>query len=127
MSAIDLPRARRLAFGLVLGQGAVTLAAALCAWVVSGRWAAESATLGGGIATLGSLAMAALVFGRGTGDPKRALTAFYLGEAVKVVVVIALFVIVLKLVAVMPLATCTAGACTWEYIALGFAPLTLYS
>jgi ATP synthase protein I len=112
VSAIDLPQARRLAFGLVLGQAAVTVAAALCAWAVSGRRAAESAALGGGIATIGSLVMAGLVFGRRTGDPKRALMAFYLGEAVKMLVVIALFVAVLKLVAVAPLAMLATFAIT---------------
>jgi ATP synthase protein I len=105
VSAIDLPHARRLAFGLVLGQAAVTLAATLCAGWFSGRLAAGSAALGGGIATLGSLAMAALVFGRWSGrSAQSALTAFYLGEAVKIVVVVALFVVVLKVMTVAPLA-----------------------
>jgi ATP synthase protein I len=105
VSAIDLPHARRLAFGLVLGQAAVTLVAALCALGLSGRLAAQSAGLGGGIATLGSLVMASLVFASRTGrDPQRALTAFYVGEAGKLAVVIGLFVLVLKSVKVAPLA-----------------------
>jgi len=39
VSVIDLPRARRLAFGVVLGQAGVTVTAALCAWIVAGRLA----------------------------------------------------------------------------------------
>jgi ATP synthase protein I len=111
VSAIDLPHARRLAFGLVLGQAAVTVIAAACAAALSGRLAAQSAALGGGIATLGSLVMAGLVFGgRSDRDPQRALRGFYLGEAVKLAVVVGLFVLVLKTVAVAPLAMLSAFA-----------------
>src|SRR5205814_6985464 len=79
--ATDLPHARRLAFGVVLGQAGVTVAAALCAWGIADRRAAFSALLGGGIATAGSLVMARLVFGGGAGaDARRALGALYRGE-----------------------------------------------
>jgi len=102
---IDLPRARRLAFGVVLGQAAVTLLAALCAWQLSGRLAAASALLGGGIATTGSLAMAGVVFGGAAGaSPQRVLSVFYVGEALKLAVVAVLFVVVLKVMTVSPLA-----------------------
>jgi len=112
--AIDLPHARRLAFGVVLAQAAVTVTAALIAWGVADRRAALSALLGGGIATLGSLVMAALVFGGGRAmDPQRVLGMFYLGEAVKVALVIVLFVLVLKLVNVAPLAMFVAFAATF--------------
>jgi F0F1-type ATP synthase assembly protein I len=112
--AIDLPHARRLAFGVVLAQAAVTVAAALCALGLADRHAALSALLGGGIATLGSLVMAALVFGGGKGlDAQRVLGTFYLGEAVKVAVVIVLFVLTLKWVNVAPLAMLLAFAATF--------------
>jgi ATP synthase protein I len=112
--AIDLPHARRLAFGVVLAQAAVTVTATLIAWGVADRRAALSALLGGGIATLGSLVMAALVFGGGRAmDPQRVLGMFYLGEAVKVALVIVLFVLVLKLVNVAPLAMFVAFAATF--------------
>jgi ATP synthase protein I len=105
VSAIDLPHARRLAFGVVLGQAAVTVVAALVALVLAGQLAAISALLGGAIATLGSLAMAALAFGgRTAGSPQRALGAFYAGEALKVVLVVALLAGVLKWMHVAPLA-----------------------
>ena len=63
MFAIDLPRARRLALRVVLGQAAVTVIAAMCALALGGERASVSALLGGGIATVASLAMAGLVFG----------------------------------------------------------------
>ena len=112
--AIDLPHARRLAFGVVLAQAAVTVTAALIAAGVADRRAALSALLGGGIATLGSLVMAGLVFGGGKGlDAQRVLGMFYLGEAVKVGLVIVLFVLALKWVNVAPLAMFVAFAATF--------------
>jgi ATP synthase protein I len=112
VSAIDLPQARRLAFGVVLGQAGVTVMAALCAWGIADRRAGLSALLGGGIATVGSLAMAALGFGGARADARRALGAFYLGEAVKLAVVMVLFGVVLKGVRVAPLAMFAAFAAT---------------
>jgi ATP synthase protein I len=112
--AIDLPHARRLAFGVVLAQAAVTVTAALCAWGLADRRAALSALLGGGIATFGSLVMAGLVFGGGTAmNAQRVLGMFYVGEAVKVALVIVLFVMALKLVNVAPLAMFLAFAATF--------------
>ncbi len=124
MLAIDLPHARRLAFGVVLAQAAVAITAALCAFGLADRRAALSALVGGGIATLGSLVMAGLVFGGGKAmEPQRVLGTFYLGEAVKVVVVIALFVMTLKWVNVAPLAMFVAFAATFlvYWIALAVA------
>ena len=104
MSAIDLPPARRLAYGVVLGQAVATVTVALGAWGLAGPQAAWSALLGGGIATAGSLAMAGVGLGGAGANAQRALGAFYLGEAVKLAVVIVLFVVVLKVVRVAPLA-----------------------
>ena len=113
MLAIDLPQARRLAFGVVLGQAVVSGIAALCAWALAGRVAALSALIGGGIATAGSLAMAGLVFGSAAhGSAQRAVSAFYVGEAVKLLVVAVLFVVVLKVMTVAPLAMFAAFAAT---------------
>ncbi len=114
MLAIDLPHARRLAFGVVLAQAAVTVTAALCAWGLADRRAALSALLGGGIATFGSLVMAGLVFGGGTAvNAQRVLGMFYVGEAVKVALVIVLFVMALKWMNVAPLAMFLAFAATF--------------
>jgi ATP synthase protein I len=122
VSAIDLPHARRLAFGVVLGQAGVTVIAALCAWAVDARGAAGgqlagiSALLGGGIATAGSLVMAGVVFAGNTASAGKALGAFYLGETVKLAVVVALFVLVLRMVKVAPLAMFAAfGAALLVY------------
>ena len=114
MLAIDLPRARRLAFGVVLGQAGVTVMTALCAWGLSGWLAARSALLGGAIATLGSFAMAAVALG-GTAKAgaRHALGAFYVGEALKLAIVIVLLVVVLKAMRVAPLAMFAAFAATF--------------
>ena len=113
MSAIDLPRARRLAFGVVASQAAVSVVAALCALALGGRVAALSALAGGGIATAGSLAMAGVVFGGSVGGAQRALARFYLGEALKLAVVVVLFVVLLKVMRVAPLAMFAAFAATF--------------
>ena len=113
MSAIDLPRARRLAFGVVLGQAGATVIAALCAGAVGGQLAGLSALVGGGIATVGSLVMAGLVFGNGAGSAQGAVSAFYVGEVVKLAVVAVLFVVVLKVMRVAPLAMFAAFAATF--------------
>lgn len=80
MSVIDLPHARRLAFGVVLGQVTATVMAGLLAWAISGRLAAFSALLGGGIGTAASLVLALVGFSRGAVDAERALRAFYRGR-----------------------------------------------
>ena len=114
MLAIDLPHARRLAFGVVLAQAAVTVTATLIAWGVADRRAALSALLGGGIATAGSLVMAAVALAKAGGSsPQSALMRFFVAEAVKVALVIAMFVVVLKTVNVSPLAMLGAFAATF--------------
>ena len=114
MTAIDLPNPRRLAFSVVLGQAAVTLIVALLSWVIADSRAALSAALGGGISAVASVAMALLSFGdRTAGDPYRALRAFFTGEAAKVAIVIVSFVIVLKMMKVVPLAMLGAYIATF--------------
>jgi ATP synthase protein I len=101
---IDLPAAKRLAFGVVRGQAAMTLVAALVGWALGGLHVGSSAALGGGIGTLASLGMALLAF-RGTAgsSPGRILGAFYAGELVKVALAIVSFILVLKLTGAAPL------------------------
>lgn len=99
------PNPRRLAFRVALGQAAVALAAAALSWVIADFRAALSAALGGGISSVATFAMALLSFSKGAAtDPLRAIRAFFVGEAVKVTVVIALFVVVLKTMKIVPLA-----------------------
>jgi ATP synthase protein I len=94
---IELPDARRLAFGVVLGQTAVTLVVAAASWALAGSSAVISALLGGGIGTLASLAMVAFAFGRwASASAERMLAAFYAGEVAKLVVVVVLFVAALR-------------------------------
>ncbi|TLY73340.1 MAG: hypothetical protein E6K49_14595 [Gammaproteobacteria bacterium] len=114
MIATTQPSARRLAFGVVLGQAAITAIVALSSWLIAGRGAALSALLGGGISTAASLVMAALSFGGSAGvNAQRALRAFYVGEAVKVALVVLLFVVVLKVMTVAPLAMLAAYVATF--------------
>ncbi len=57
--------------------------------------------------------MAGVAFGATTGGARRALGAFYVGEAVKLTIVLALFVVVLKVVRVAPLAMFGGFAATY--------------
>ncbi|HVW71324.1 MAG TPA: ATP synthase subunit I [Steroidobacteraceae bacterium] len=123
---MDQPNPRRLAFGVALGQAAVALIAALLSWALAGERAALSAALGGGISSAASAAMALLSFPRGAAaDPLRAVRAFFIGEAVKVALVIALFVAVLKTMKVAPLPMLGAYIATfvvfWIVLAKGLS------
>lgn len=101
--AIDLPNARRFALRIVAGQAAVTLLAAALCLALAGSLSARSALLGGAIGTIASLAMALLSFGgRAGSDAHFAVRAFLIGEAVKLGLVVVLFVVVLKLLKVAP-------------------------
>jgi ATP synthase protein I len=113
---VALPEARRVAFGVVVGQAVVTGVVALVCWALSGSSAAESAAIGGGIGTVASLVLVLLAFGSRTGDdPRRAARAFYVGEASKLAITIALFVVVLNVMDVRP------GAFFAGYMATFFA------
>jgi ATP synthase protein I len=101
---IDLPAAKRLAFGVVRGQAAVTLAAALVGWALGGAHVGLSAGLGGAIGTVASLGMALMAFrGKSAASAARILGTFYAGEMVKVALAIASFIVVLKLAGAAPL------------------------
>ena len=95
--------ARKLAFGVVRGQAAVTVAAALACWAIGGIHSASSAALGGAIGTIASFGMALLAFsGRSTPSPARILGTFYAGEIVKVALAVVSFILVLKLTGASP-------------------------
>jgi ATP synthase protein I len=101
--ALDLDDARGLAYRFVLLQAVVTLLAAAVSLGVAGKQAAASALLGGGISTAGSLAMALVAFRRTAGaNGLLMLAALLVGEATKLFVVVALFVVVLTLMKVAP-------------------------
>src|SRR5437868_3958719 len=103
MMGFDLRNARRAALGVVLGQAAVTVVAALLGWSLGGRVEAVSALAGGGISTIATLAMAALSFSRfAGGGAVQFLGAFFAGEFVKIGLAVAGFVLVWKWIAVSP-------------------------
>jgi ATP synthase protein I len=113
--AVDLPSARRLAYGVVAGQAAVTLLFALGSYAIAGSMAGVSALVGGGIGTLASLVMALTAFRRSAGaDAQRIVRAFYLGEAAKLGLAVVLFVVVLRAMKVSP------GALFGAYVATFF-------
>src|SRR6185437_7559674 len=121
---IDLPAARRLAFKVVLGQAGVTLIAALVGWLAAGRISALSALLGGGIATVASFAMVAVAFRNSAPvSAARLLGRFFGGEALKLVVVVVLFVAVLRWLHPAPLALLITFGATFVvyWLALGLA------
>lgn len=114
MTGTTQPYVRRLAFSFVLGQAAVTVVAAVLAWSIAGQEAALSALLGGGISTVGSLAMALVAFRRGTGlSAVHMLTALLVGEAAKFLVIVGLFVVVLMLMKVSPVPMFSAYVATF--------------
>lgn len=120
--AIDLPAARRLAFKVVLGQAGVTLIAALVGALASGRAAALSALLGGGIATVASFAMVAVAFRQSAAEsPARLLATFFGGEVLKLLVVVALFVAVLHWLHPAPLALLVTYGATFVVYWLALA------
>lgn len=97
MVSVELPEARRLAISVVVGQAAVTAIAAVVCQLIAGPRAFISALVGGGIGTLASLAMVVLGFGRPAGSDARLIVrGFYVGEAAKLGVTVALFVLVLR-------------------------------
>jgi ATP synthase protein I len=101
--AIDLPKARRFALRVVASQALVTAVAGILFWALAGPNSARSALLGGGIGTVASLAMALLSFGSRAGsDAQYAMRGILVGEAVKLGVVVVLFVVVLKVLKVSP-------------------------
>ena len=96
--------ARRLAFGVVYAQAAMTLAAALAGWALGGAHVGVSAALGGAIGTVASLGMALMAFrGNSPTSAARILGTFYAGEMVKVAIAVVSFIVVLKLTGASPL------------------------
>jgi ATP synthase protein I len=92
--ALELPQARRLAGSVVLGQVVITIVAAALCFAVWGRIAGVSALVGGGISALASLALVLIGFAAKAGaSPENIARSFYVGEATKLAVTVALFVV----------------------------------
>ncbi len=126
--SIDAAQARRVAYSVVLWQGAVTIVVALVSYAIAGRLAALSALIGGGISTLASLVMAAMSFRQSSlANAYSAVRGFYVGEAAKLATVVVLFVVVLRTLKVSPLAMFAAYVATFfvYWVALANALPTL--
>jgi ATP synthase protein I len=92
---LELPQARRLAASVVLGQVVVTVVAAAICFAVWGSNAGLSALVGGGISAISSMVLAVIGFAAPAGAAaERVARAFYVGEATKLAVTVALFVVV---------------------------------
>ena len=96
MVTLELPQARRLAASVVLGQVVITVVAAVNLFRGVGRvppvWVA---LVGGGISVVASAALAFIGFASPAGAPaERVARTFYVGEATKLAVTVALFVVV---------------------------------
>ena len=95
MVTLELPQARRLAASVVLGQVVVTVVAAAICFAVWGRIAGLSALVGGGISAIASAALALIGFSAPAGAAAETVAReFYVGEATKLAVTVALFVVV---------------------------------
>jgi ATP synthase protein I len=80
----------------VLGQVVVTVVAAILCFVVWGRTPGLSALAGGGISVIASAVLAIIGFSAPAGAAaERVARKFYVGEATKLAVTVALFVTVL--------------------------------
>jgi ATP synthase protein I len=111
---IDLPKARRYALRVVAGQALITIIAGILCGALAGATGARSALVGGGIGTVASLAMTLLSFGGWAAtDAQHAMRAFLVGEAVKLGLVVVMFVVVLKLMKVSPAALFAAYVATF--------------
>ena len=80
---------------VVLGQVVVTIVAAVICFAVWGRTAGWSALVGGGISAVSNAVLALIGFSSPAGaQPDRIARSFYVGEAVKLAVTVALFIVV---------------------------------
>jgi ATP synthase protein I len=128
--SIDASQARRMAYSIVIWQALTTFVVALASWMIAGGLAALSALVGGGMGTLGSLVLAVLAFRPGAvRNPMSAVSAFFVGEAAKLVTVVVLFIVVLRTMKVSPLAMFAAYVATFfvYWVALANALPTLGS
>ncbi len=95
MVTLELPQARRLAGSVVLGQVVVTAVAAIICFAVWGGSVGLSALVGGGISVIASAVLAFIGFSAPPGAaPETIARKFYVGEALKLAVTVALFVTV---------------------------------
>jgi F0F1-type ATP synthase, subunit I len=90
MPAVDT-ETRRIAGRILVAQLAVTVIVAVVAYVVAGALAGGSAALGGGIGITANLYMT-LTSLRPSSDARQAVRRLYVGQAIKVVLTLAMFI-----------------------------------
>jgi ATP synthase protein I len=125
---LELPQARRLAGSVVLGQVVITVLAAILCFAVWGRNAGLSALAGGGISVIASAALVIIGFASPAGaSAERIAHSFYVGEATKLAITVALFVTVFMTLKVMVAALFGAYIATlfvyWIALANALPPL----
>jgi ATP synthase protein I len=116
---------QKAAFRLALWQVAITSAVAVCFGWFGGTGSAFSAAAGGGIGIVAGLYQALKMFRvDASASPDRFMMAAYVGEAVKILLTVALFIAAIRIFRVEFTATMVAYAAT--YIAYWIALSTGY-
>ena len=88
---------RRQALWVVVGQGLVALAGAVICYVTRDALSASSALIGGGIGASATLVQVLIGLRNSAGrTPQDVVRGFYRGSAMKLVVTVVLFVLVLR-------------------------------
>lgn len=112
---------RRAALAIVARQALVALAVAAVAGLGFGFSAARSALLGGGVGVAATLLFVIALFRYGEGtSAARVAWGFYLGQALKVTLTVALLALVFRSRGIAPLAVLAGYVAT--YLAYWFAP-----
>lgn len=88
-------------YRIVRTQLAVTIAVALVVLALAGLESAYSALAGGLISVIANFYFAMQMFAGAGKSPRQLVAAFYVGEAVKILITVALFVFVIKVLNVL--------------------------
>jgi ATP synthase protein I len=93
----NLKALRRAAYRLAAWQAALTFGVAGIAAAIGGVAAAQSALMGGGISIVAGLYQALRMFsGQAALQPERFMRSVYTGEAIKIALTVALFIVVIR-------------------------------
>ena len=95
--SLDFASVRRQGLWVVVGQLLVAVGGALICYATRGQLASVSALIGGGIGAAATLAQVVIGLRDGAGRaPQAVVRGFYRGSAMKLVVTVVLFVLVLR-------------------------------
>ncbi len=96
-STLDFASVRRQGLWVVVGQVFVALAGGLIGYLTRGQLASISALIGGGIGAAATLVQVIVGLRNSAGrTPQAVVSGFYRGSAMKLVVTVVLFVLVLR-------------------------------